>query len=156
MTRDFTKAELLSLTRITRPNHAYLSREGLLTPSNRVTRGVSPRYDLDEVLRAYLLETLRAAAGMEYAAGALSVDRIRETNPSFWRSLRSLRSQDEAWLSLFDGETLDLDIQRAEAESPPVSLWRIADPQERRKHKTVVVVRITNDVLHILATASSG
>jgi len=95
MTRDFTKAELLSLTRITRPNHAYLSREGLLTPSNRVTRGVSPRYDLDEVLRAYLLETLRAAAGMEYAAGALSVDRIRETNPSFWRSLRSLRSQ--AW-----------------------------------------------------------
>ena len=155
MTGTFTKAELLDLTGLSRPNHAFLSREELIAPVAPVSRGVTPRYSLDEVLRIFLMETLREAAGLEYATAASLVDAVR-VNRAFWSALSTVGSDDEVWLSLFDGAHVDVDVQRADANSPPVALWRIADPTERSRHRTVVVIRISEDVRRILKASKDA
>lgn len=155
MRRSFTKSETLELTGMSPTSHSYCARTGLLHPVNEVTRGKTPRYDLDETLSIYLMERLHGG-GMQYVDARGFVDQIR-SNEDFWTNLSNLGRGPvrdcEAWLCLFDKKEATIELIARTANVPPVNLYRIADPQTRKSIREVGLFRITEDVIRILEAA---
>jgi len=134
----FTKKQLLELSGMDAAAHTYCSREELMQPANEIRRGVTPKYDMEEMLVATVAEALHTV-GYGYRDAFQYVRRIQKE--PFWQHMKDHAHASNVWVMAVNGEEFKVELvgeefkslpfkyllYRADTEGPPVERFSGVD-----------------------------
>jgi hypothetical protein len=123
----YSKQQLLELSGMGENNLAYATKLGYIAPLGSISRGKRPRYSMDEVLKAAIMEKARALR-VPYEKSSVFVDLLRDKSQQdeaarrgmgqpfvagFWNVIQTrLDDQHVVWLMIKDDEPVQMFLWR--------------------------------------------